>query len=92
MDTKNHKESVLKLSQALGNITVVQKGEHDLISNGQQGEWGLCTSLRGRAGKSLEASWAFMSVINIKHASCSFKVCLFTPKGSLRALVTQDMF
>lgn len=36
MDTRNHSESVLKLSQALGNITVVQKGEHDLISNGQQ--------------------------------------------------------
>ncbi|XP_051025627.1 ATP-dependent (S)-NAD(P)H-hydrate dehydratase isoform X2 [Acomys russatus] len=36
MDTKNHSGSVLKLSQALGNITVVQKGEHDVISDGQQ--------------------------------------------------------
>ncbi|XP_034376707.1 ATP-dependent (S)-NAD(P)H-hydrate dehydratase isoform X5 [Arvicanthis niloticus] len=36
MDTKNLSESTLKLSQALGNITVVQKGEQDLISNGQQ--------------------------------------------------------
>lgn len=38
MDTSNHSGSVLKLSQALGNITIVQKGEQDLISNGQQGE------------------------------------------------------
>lgn len=38
MDTRNLSESVLKLSQALGNVTVVQKGEQDLISNGQQGE------------------------------------------------------
>lgn len=36
MDTRNLSESVLKLSQALGNVTVVQKGEQDLISNGQQ--------------------------------------------------------
>ncbi|XP_049992885.1 ATP-dependent (S)-NAD(P)H-hydrate dehydratase isoform X3 [Alexandromys fortis] len=36
VDTQGHNESVLKLSQALGNITVVQKGEHDLISDGQQ--------------------------------------------------------
>ncbi|CAO2611418.1 ATP-dependent (S)-NAD(P)H-hydrate dehydratase [Lemmus lemmus] len=35
-DTQSHSASVLKLSQALGNITVVQKGEHDLISDGQQ--------------------------------------------------------
>ncbi|XP_028622180.1 ATP-dependent (S)-NAD(P)H-hydrate dehydratase isoform X3 [Grammomys surdaster] len=36
MDTRNLRESTLKLSQALGNITVVQKGEQDLISCGQQ--------------------------------------------------------
>ncbi|OBS69801.1 hypothetical protein A6R68_01658, partial [Neotoma lepida] len=36
VDTKTHSGSLLKLSQALGNITVVQKGEHDLISDGQQ--------------------------------------------------------
>ncbi|XP_031194898.1 ATP-dependent (S)-NAD(P)H-hydrate dehydratase isoform X4 [Mastomys coucha] len=36
MDTRNLSESILKLSQALGNVTVVQKGEQDLISNGQQ--------------------------------------------------------
>jgi ATP-dependent NAD(P)H-hydrate dehydratase len=38
MDSNDLKGSTLKLSQALGNITVVQKGEQDLISNGQQGE------------------------------------------------------
>uniref|UniRef100_A0A8C6GTG4 ATP-dependent (S)-NAD(P)H-hydrate dehydratase n=1 Tax=Mus spicilegus TaxID=10103 RepID=A0A8C6GTG4_MUSSI len=36
MDSKDLRGSTLKLSQALGNITVVQKGEQDLISNGQQ--------------------------------------------------------
>ncbi|KAL1773154.1 ATP-dependent (S)-NAD(P)H-hydrate dehydratase isoform X1 [Sigmodon hispidus] len=36
VDTKDHSGSILKLSQALGNITVVQKGEHDLISDGRQ--------------------------------------------------------
>ncbi|XP_076409872.1 ATP-dependent (S)-NAD(P)H-hydrate dehydratase isoform X6 [Peromyscus maniculatus bairdii] len=36
MDATNQSDSILKLSQALGNITVVQKGEQDLISNGQQ--------------------------------------------------------
>lgn len=28
-----------RLSQALGNVTVVQKGEQDVISDGGQGEW-----------------------------------------------------
>ncbi|XP_017655441.1 ATP-dependent (S)-NAD(P)H-hydrate dehydratase-like [Nannospalax galili] len=36
VDAKDHSGSVLKLSQVLGNITVVQKGEHDLISDSQQ--------------------------------------------------------
>ena len=49
MDTQSHSGSVLKLSQALGNITVVQKGEHDLISDGQQGEWGPSMPLGGHA-------------------------------------------
>lgn len=30
---------MLRLSQALGNVTVVQKGEQDMISDGEQGEW-----------------------------------------------------
>lgn len=30
---------MLRLSQALGNVTVVQKGEQDVISDGEQGEW-----------------------------------------------------
>lgn len=58
MDTENQSGSVLKLSQALGNITVVKKGEHDVISDGQQGEWGFaCDS--GQAGINLEASPSF---------------------------------
>ncbi|XP_048197047.1 ATP-dependent (S)-NAD(P)H-hydrate dehydratase isoform X2 [Perognathus longimembris pacificus] len=35
-DDTDRRGSVLRLSQALGNVTVVQKGEQDLISNGQQ--------------------------------------------------------
>ncbi|KAM5147450.1 ATP-dependent (S)-NAD(P)H-hydrate dehydratase isoform 3-T3 [Callospermophilus lateralis] len=36
VDSSDPHGSVLRLSQALGNVTVVQKGEHDLISDGQQ--------------------------------------------------------
>ncbi|XP_073899094.1 ATP-dependent (S)-NAD(P)H-hydrate dehydratase isoform X4 [Castor canadensis] len=36
VDSSDDHASVLRLSQALGNVTVVQKGEHDLISDGQQ--------------------------------------------------------
>ncbi|XP_075865400.1 ATP-dependent (S)-NAD(P)H-hydrate dehydratase isoform X2 [Microcebus murinus] len=35
-DSADHHGSVLRLSQALGNVTVVLKGEHDVISDGQQ--------------------------------------------------------
>nr|XP_054301855.1 ATP-dependent (S)-NAD(P)H-hydrate dehydratase isoform X4 [Pongo pygmaeus] len=36
MDSNDSHGSVLRLSQALGNVTVVQKGECDILSNGQQ--------------------------------------------------------
>nr|XP_037863818.1 ATP-dependent (S)-NAD(P)H-hydrate dehydratase isoform X4 [Chlorocebus sabaeus] len=36
VDSNDRHGSVLRLSQALGNVTVVQKGEHDILSNGQQ--------------------------------------------------------
>uniref|UniRef100_A0A8C5LAH0 ATP-dependent (S)-NAD(P)H-hydrate dehydratase n=1 Tax=Jaculus jaculus TaxID=51337 RepID=A0A8C5LAH0_JACJA len=36
MDTKDDSGCVLRLSQALGNVTVVRKGEQDLMSDGQQ--------------------------------------------------------
>ncbi|PNJ78213.1 NAXD isoform 4 [Pongo abelii] len=36
MDSNDSHGSVLRLSQALGNVTVVQKGERDILSNGQQ--------------------------------------------------------
>ncbi|XP_045423292.1 ATP-dependent (S)-NAD(P)H-hydrate dehydratase isoform X3 [Lemur catta] len=36
VDSADHHGSVLRLSQALGNVTVVQKGERDVISDGQQ--------------------------------------------------------
>ncbi|PNI38254.1 NAXD isoform 4 [Pan troglodytes] len=36
MDSDDSHGSVLRLSQALGNVTVVQKGERDILSNGQQ--------------------------------------------------------
>jgi hypothetical protein len=46
VDSSDDHASVLRLSQALGNVTVVQKGEHDLISDGQQGEWASpCTAV-----------------------------------------------
>lgn len=38
MDSEDQGDAVLKLSQALGNVTVVQKGARDVISDGQQGE------------------------------------------------------
>ncbi|XP_012590307.1 PREDICTED: ATP-dependent (S)-NAD(P)H-hydrate dehydratase [Condylura cristata] len=37
-DSGDRHAAVLRLSQALGNVTVVRKGEQDLISDGQQGE------------------------------------------------------
>lgn len=39
MDSSDRRGAVLRLSQALGNVTVVQKGEQDVISDGEQGEW-----------------------------------------------------
>lgn len=39
MDSGDRRGAVLRLSQALGNVTVVQKGEQDVISDGEQGEW-----------------------------------------------------
>ncbi|XP_032879033.1 ATP-dependent (S)-NAD(P)H-hydrate dehydratase isoform X2 [Amblyraja radiata] len=34
VDMENEPEALLKLSRALGNVTIVQKGHHDLISDG----------------------------------------------------------
>ncbi|XP_038312717.1 ATP-dependent (S)-NAD(P)H-hydrate dehydratase isoform X1 [Canis lupus familiaris] len=36
VDGSDHHEAVRRLSQALGNVTVVQKGERDVISDGKQ--------------------------------------------------------
>ncbi|XP_069904675.1 ATP-dependent (S)-NAD(P)H-hydrate dehydratase isoform X3 [Oryctolagus cuniculus] len=36
VDSEDQGDAVLKLSQALGNVTVVQKGARDVISDGQQ--------------------------------------------------------
>ncbi|CAD7681061.1 unnamed protein product [Nyctereutes procyonoides] len=36
VDGSDHHEAVRRLSQALGNVTVVQKGERDVISDGEQ--------------------------------------------------------
>lgn len=38
MDSSDHHGCVLRLSQAMGNLTVVQKGERDLISDGEKGK------------------------------------------------------
>lgn len=38
VDSSDHHGCVLRLSQALGNLTVVQKGERDLISDGEKGK------------------------------------------------------
>ncbi|XP_039082610.1 ATP-dependent (S)-NAD(P)H-hydrate dehydratase isoform X3 [Hyaena hyaena] len=35
VDSSDHREAVRRLSQALGNVTVVQKGERDVISDGE---------------------------------------------------------
>lgn len=37
MDNTNHKRNVMQLSVAMGNITLVLKGEQDLISDGSKG-------------------------------------------------------
>lgn len=37
VDGSDHREAVRRLSQALGNVTVIQKGERDVISDGEQG-------------------------------------------------------
>ncbi|XP_041662191.1 ATP-dependent (S)-NAD(P)H-hydrate dehydratase isoform X2 [Cheilinus undulatus] len=36
MDSSDHQRSVLQLSAAMGNLTVVLKGEHDLITDGSK--------------------------------------------------------
>lgn len=36
VDNSDRRAAVLRLSQALGNVTVVQKGEQDVISDGEQ--------------------------------------------------------
>ncbi|XP_077199875.1 ATP-dependent (S)-NAD(P)H-hydrate dehydratase isoform X3 [Paroedura picta] len=36
VDSNDHHGCVLRLSQALGNVTIVQKGERDLISDGEK--------------------------------------------------------
>ncbi|XP_060681813.1 ATP-dependent (S)-NAD(P)H-hydrate dehydratase isoform X1 [Hemiscyllium ocellatum] len=66
----NHSSNLLQLSQALGNVTIVQKGEKDLISDGssvlvcsQQGSGRRCGGqgdlLSGSLG--VLAHWAFMA-------------------------------
>lgn len=37
MDNNDHKRNVMQLSVAMGNITLVLKGEQDLISDGTKG-------------------------------------------------------
>lgn len=37
MNNSNHKRNVMQLSVAMGNITLVLKGEQDLISDGSKG-------------------------------------------------------
>ncbi|OXB80600.1 UNVERIFIED_CONTAM: hypothetical protein H355_014943 [Colinus virginianus] len=45
VDSSDHHGCVLRLSQALGNLTVVQKGERDLISDGEKAWSTLVDSL-----------------------------------------------
>lgn len=37
MDNTDHKRNVMQLSVAMGNVTLVLKGEQDLISDGSKG-------------------------------------------------------
>lgn len=37
VDASDQHGSVLRLSQAMGNVTIVQKGDRDLISDGDKG-------------------------------------------------------
>lgn len=43
LDGGDRHGAVLRLSQALGNVTVVQKGEQDMISDGEQGSSCSCS-------------------------------------------------
>lgn len=45
MNSSDRRGAVLRLSQALGNVTVVQKGEQDMISDGKQGKWRWASSV-----------------------------------------------
>jgi len=36
-EDKNGNQAVLRLSRALGNVTIIQKGPFDIISNGVEG-------------------------------------------------------
>lgn len=63
MDNSDRRAAVLRLSQALGNVTVVQKGEQDVISDGEQGEWlwaSRCVNQPcGHAGYKLQLNLSF---------------------------------
>lgn len=39
MDNTDHKRNVMQLSGAMGNVTLVLKGEQDLISDGSKGSY-----------------------------------------------------
>lgn len=38
MDSRDHQRSIMQLSVAMGNLTMVLKGEHDLITDGSKGK------------------------------------------------------
>lgn len=39
MDSSDNQRNVVRLSQAMGNVTIVQKGEKDIISDGDKGKY-----------------------------------------------------
>lgn len=45
MDSTDHQRNVMQLSVAMGNLTVVLKGEQDLITDGSKGSYQVCMRL-----------------------------------------------
>ncbi|OXB60594.1 hypothetical protein ASZ78_007458 [Callipepla squamata] len=82
VDSSDHHGCVLRLSQALGNLTVVQKGERDLISDGEKAWSTLVDSLlyKDELHHSLELSSHIHGTTMAcrRNAPDWFLVCSFT--------------
>ncbi|KAJ7412556.1 NAD(P)HX dehydratase [Willisornis vidua] len=82
VDSSDHHGCVLRLSQAMGNLTVVQKGERDLISDGEKAWSTVVDSLLYKdevhhALGILQASCLGSLTVENKGVICSETICVF---------------